>query len=92
MFTTIELFAGAGGLALGVERAGFKTLGLVEADKDACETLKFNRPSWNVICDDIANVSCGNLEKNFDIKKVIWICYRVVHHVRHFHMQVKDLD
>ena len=69
MFTTIELFAGAGGLALGVERAGFKTLGLVEADKDACETLKFNRPSWNVICDDIANVSCGNLEKNFDIKK-----------------------
>ena len=45
MYTTIELFAGAGGIALEVERAGFKTLGFVEADKDACETLKFNRPS-----------------------------------------------
>ena len=35
MFCTIELFAGAGGLALGIERAGFETLGLIEFDKDA---------------------------------------------------------
>lgn len=69
MYTTIELFAGAGGLALGVEQAGFQTIGLVEVDKDAAETLKRNRPNWNVINDDIANVSCLNLEEYFGIKK-----------------------
>ena len=69
MFTTIELFAGAGGLALGVEKAGFNTIGLVEFDKDACDTLRTNRPKWNVICDDIANVSCQDVEKLFGVKK-----------------------
>ena len=69
MLTTIELFAGAGGLALGVEKAGFKTIGLVEFNKDACDTLKLNRPEWNVIYDDIANVSGEDLERMFGIKK-----------------------
>ncbi|MDO4548418.1 MAG: DNA cytosine methyltransferase [Clostridia bacterium] len=67
-FTDIELFAGAGGLALGIERAGFNTLGLIELDKDAAETLKTNRPHWNVINDDIANISSQNLEELFGIK------------------------
>ena len=69
MYTNIELFAGAGGLALGVEKAGFNTLGLIEFDKDAADTLKKNRPNWNVINDDIANISCLDLEKYFSIKK-----------------------
>ncbi len=69
MFTTVELFAGAGGLALGIEKAGFKTLGLIELDKDAAQTLKYNRPKWNVINDDISNVSCLDLEELFSIKK-----------------------
>ncbi len=69
MFTTIELFAGAGGLALGVEKAGFNTLGLIEFDKDASETLKKNRPEWNVINDDIANISCMDLETKFSLNK-----------------------
>ncbi|MBO5245164.1 MAG: DNA cytosine methyltransferase, partial [Selenomonadales bacterium] len=63
MFKTIELFAGAGGLALGLENAGFNTIGLVEFDKDAADTLKCNRPEWNVICDDIANISCFDLKE-----------------------------
>lgn len=54
--TAIELFAGAGGLALGLEQAGIHTLAYVEIDKFSCETLKQNRPQWNVICNDIHNV------------------------------------
>ena len=68
-FKTIELFAGAGGLALGLERAGFDTIGLIEFDKDAAATLQRNRPEWNVICDDIANISSLDLEGYFGIAK-----------------------
>lgn len=66
---SIELFAGAGGLALGIEKAGFDTIGLVEFDSAASETLKYNRPNWNVIHDDVANISKLDLEEYFLIKK-----------------------
>lgn len=69
MFTTIELFAGAGGLALGIEQAGFNTLACIEFNKDACATLRKNRPNWRVIEDDIANISNLDLEEYFSIKK-----------------------
>jgi DNA (cytosine-5)-methyltransferase 1 len=67
-FTAIELFAGAGGLALGIEKAGFKTLGLIEFDKDASDTLKNNRPRWNVVHDDIANISPLDLSRLFKVQ------------------------
>jgi len=54
-FTAIELFSGAGGLALGLENAGFNTQLLVEIDKDAVATLKNNRPKWNVSHDDVTD-------------------------------------
>lgn len=66
--TCIELFAGAGGLALGLEKAGFEEIGLVEFDKMACETLRINRPQWNVIEEDIVEVSKKNLLKEFKLK------------------------
>lgn len=68
-YKSIELFAGAGGLALGLEMAGFSHLGLIEIDKDAANTLKHNRKNWNVICDDIEKVANKDLEKLFNIKK-----------------------
>lgn len=51
--TSIELCAGAGGQALGLEAVGFEHLALVEQDPDACRTLRTNRPGWNVIEGDI---------------------------------------
>lgn len=68
-FSTIELFAGAGGLALGVESAGFDTVALIEMDKDACATLRRNRPEWNVIECDISEISCLDLERYLGIAK-----------------------
>lgn len=45
---SIEVCAGAGGQALGLEEAGFTHLDLVEIDKGACETLRVNRPEWRI--------------------------------------------
>ena len=65
----IELFAGAGGLALGLEEAGFEEIGLIEIDKNACATLRLNRPNWNVIEEDIVEFSKKDLLQEFNIKK-----------------------
>ncbi len=53
---SIELFSGAGGLALGLEAAGFTTVALVERNRDACSTLRMNRPHWNVLESDVREV------------------------------------
>jgi DNA (cytosine-5)-methyltransferase 1 len=53
----LELCAGAGGQALGLERSGFDHVGLVELDARACETLRLNRRAWNVIERDLRNFS-----------------------------------
>ena len=50
---TLELCAGAGGQAIGLERAGIDHLGLLEIDSLACSTLRQNRPKWNVIEQDL---------------------------------------
>jgi DNA (cytosine-5)-methyltransferase 1 len=66
---SIELFAGAGGLALGLEQAGFEHIGLVELNQAAAETLAKNRPNWNVLCEDVKKVASRDLEEEFNIKK-----------------------
>ena len=53
--TAIELCAGGGGQALGLEMAGFHHVAAVEYESQYCITLRTNRPHWNVIEDDIRN-------------------------------------
>lgn len=65
-FTSLEMCAGAGGQALGLERAGFSHEGLVEVDKNACATLKLNRPSWNVLEEDLEDFD-GRPYKGVDL-------------------------
>ncbi|MGG0186966.1 DNA (cytosine-5-)-methyltransferase [Bacillus rhizoplanae] len=66
-YSAIELFAGAGGLALGLEEAGFHSKGLVEIDKYACQTLRKNRPNLNVIEKDIIEVAEQGIRNFVDI-------------------------
>jgi len=63
-FQSVELFAGAGGLALGIEKAGFNVIFLNEIDKDACETLRYNRPNWQILEADICKLDFRKLIDN----------------------------
>jgi DNA (cytosine-5)-methyltransferase 1 len=58
---SVELFSGAGGLALGLEAAGFDHVALVERNKDACATLRLNRPEWKLIESDVRQVDFAAL-------------------------------
>ena len=51
--TSLELCAGGGGAALGLEQAGFSPVALIDSDPHSCATLRHNRPYWNVIQADI---------------------------------------
>jgi len=65
-YSSVELFAGGGGLALGMEQAGFRHLLLNEYDHNACETLRMNRPQWNVVEGDIHDVDFTGYRDRID--------------------------
>ena len=64
--TTLEVCAGAGGQGLGYDQAGFEHVGLVEIDKQACATLRLNRPHWNVLNRDLTEFD-GSVFKGIDL-------------------------
>ena len=66
-YNVLELFAGAGGLAVGMEKAGLKCVALNEIDKHACDTLRKNRPNWNVLEGDIKNFNFNEYHNQVDI-------------------------
>ncbi|WP_324701311.1 DNA cytosine methyltransferase [Micrococcus sp. HOU01] len=65
--TSIEVCAGAGGQALGLETAGFKHLACVEYDANACTTLRTNRPQWNTIQMDLNKWSGADYAGQVDL-------------------------
>lgn len=66
-YTSIELFAGAGGLALGMHKAGFHHIMLNEIDRYACQTLRQNHPDWNVCEGDIHNIDFSQYHNQVDL-------------------------
>lgn len=66
-YASIELFAGAGGLAVGLEEAGLHCVALNEIDKWACQTLRSNRPRWNVLEGDVKNFDFSDYRDRVDV-------------------------
>lgn len=66
-FSSLEICAGAGGQALGLELSGFSHRLLIEYEKDYCENLRLNRPEWNVLCQDIHNFSGKEYRDKIDL-------------------------
>lgn len=66
-YSVIELFAGAGGLAVGLEKAGLKCVALNEIDKYACATLRKNRPNWNVLEGDVRGLDFSHYHNQVDV-------------------------
>ncbi|WP_370665713.1 DNA cytosine methyltransferase [Streptomyces sp. IBSBF 2507] len=65
--TWVDLCAGAGGLALGLESAGFSPVLLLDNKRQACETLVTNRPDWNVVCDDLVDFLPEDFPQALDV-------------------------
>lgn len=66
-YHVLELFAGAGGLAVGLEKAGLECVALNEIDKWACQTLRKNRPNWRVLEGDIKDFDFTEYKGKVDV-------------------------
>jgi len=70
----LELFAGAGGLALGISQAGFGHLGVVEWDKDACDSMRENArrghkhlKTWPILQEDVKRIGFASFGEDIDL-------------------------
>ena len=59
----VDLFAGAGGMTLGFEQAGFDVLASVEIDPVHCATHQFNFPMCSILCQDVAELRGSEIRK-----------------------------
>ena len=74
MINSIELFSGAGGLAMGMQKAGCVHRALIEWDKDSCDTLRGNiaggykdAKDWNVIQSDVRLIDYTNFDSSIQL-------------------------
>lgn len=74
MLNSIELFTGAGGLAMGMQKAGCNHLALIEWDQDSCDTLRGNikfgyspAKNWNVVQSDVRLIDYASLGSNIQL-------------------------
>jgi|SRR5947207_9757210 len=65
--TSIEICAGAGGQALGLEQAGFRHAALVEIDPHACASLRVNRPYWNTLEESVTDWNATAFRGRIDL-------------------------
>ncbi|MFD8044201.1 DNA cytosine methyltransferase [Streptomyces chartreusis] len=65
--TFVDVCSGAGGLALGLEQAGFVSRLLLDIERYACETLKTNRPYWNVLESDLLDFDPVDHPEVYDV-------------------------
>jgi len=63
----IELFCGAGGLALGLENAGLKTEMVVDYDKDSIKTIQRNKPGWKSLCKSVTDLDLREYKDKIDV-------------------------
>ncbi|WP_016953031.1 DNA cytosine methyltransferase [Anabaena sp. PCC 7108] len=63
----VDLFAGAGGMTLGFEQAGFDVLAAVELDPIHCAVHKFNFPFWTVLCKSVEDMTGEEIRNNSEI-------------------------
>lgn len=66
-YSIVELFSGAGGLALGLDKAGLHCVLLNDSDHNACETLKKNRPDWNIREGDVTQIDFSSYHGKVDV-------------------------
>jgi len=72
LLSAVELFAGAGGLALGVESSGFFHAAVVERDPAACKTIRENAKrgviaNWPLVEGDVRSLHYGDLAHDLDL-------------------------
>jgi DNA (cytosine-5)-methyltransferase 1 len=66
-FSSLDVCAGAGGLALGLEQAGFDPVLLIDNRDVACETLRINRPHWHVLETDVIDFVPDEYPQVYDV-------------------------